>query len=157
MRRYLVAGLLVWIPLGITLWVLKLIVDVMDQSLLFLPASWQTEAIFGRHIPGLGIFLTLAIVLVTGMLAANFFGRKLLLLGHAFDTLGCKVVGLRTDNFNFRSQRAIEALGAKRDGIIRHHMPRKDGTVRDTYIYSILLDEWPDVKRHLEMRLTRRR
>lgn len=83
MRRYLVAGLLVWIPLGITLWVLKLIVDVMDQSLLFLPGSWQTEALFGRHIPGLGIFLTLAIVLVTGMLAANFFGRKLLLLGHA--------------------------------------------------------------------------
>ena len=82
MRRYLVAGLLVWIPLGITLWVLKLIVDVMDQSLLFLPASWQTEALFGRHIPGLGIFLTLAIVLVTGMLAANFFGRKILLLGH---------------------------------------------------------------------------
>jgi uncharacterized membrane protein len=83
LRRYLVAGLLVWIPLGITLWVLKLIVDVMDQSLLFLPAAWQTEALFGRHIPGLGIFLTLAIVLVTGMLAANFFGRKLLLLGHA--------------------------------------------------------------------------
>lgn len=83
MRRYLVAGLLVWIPLGITLWVLKLIVDVMDQSLLLLPQSWQTEALFGRHIPGLGIFLTLAIVLFTGMLAANFFGRKLLLLGHA--------------------------------------------------------------------------
>jgi uncharacterized membrane protein len=83
LRRYLVAGLLVWIPLGITLWVLKLIVDVMDQSLLLLPQAWQTEALFGRHIPGLGIFLTLAIVLFTGMLAANFFGRKLLLLGHA--------------------------------------------------------------------------
>jgi len=83
LRRYLVAGLLVWIPLGITLWVLKLIVDVMDQSLLLLPRAWQTEALFGRHIPGLGIFLTLAIVLITGMLAANFFGRKLLLLGHA--------------------------------------------------------------------------
>jgi RimJ/RimL family protein N-acetyltransferase len=80
---------------------------------------------------------------------------KILLLGHAFDTLGCKVVGLRTDNFNFRSQRAIEALGAKRDGIIRHHMPRKDGTVRDTYIYSILASEWPDVKRHLETRIQR--
>jgi uncharacterized membrane protein len=82
LRRYLVAGLLVWIPLGITLWVLKLIVDVMDQSLLLLPAAWQTEALFGRHIPGLGIFLTLGIVFVTGVLAANFFGRKLLLLGH---------------------------------------------------------------------------
>jgi RimJ/RimL family protein N-acetyltransferase len=78
---------------------------------------------------------------------------KLLLLGHAFDTLGCKVVGLRTDNFNFASQRAIEALGAKRDGIIRHHAPRRDGTVRDTFIYSILAAEWRDVRRHLELRL----
>ena len=80
---------------------------------------------------------------------------KLLLLTHAFETVGCEVVGLRTDNFNFRSQRAIEGIGAKRDGVIRHHAPRRDGTARDTYIYSILLDEWPDVKRHLEMRLQR--
>ncbi len=63
---------------------------------------------------------------------------KRLLLAHAFDTLGCRVVGLRTDNFNFRSQRAIEALGAKRDGVIRHHAARRDGTVRDTVMYSIL-------------------
>ena len=80
---------------------------------------------------------------------------KLLLLGHAFDTLGCAVVGLRTDNFNFTSQRAIEALGAKKDGVIRHHAPRRDGTVRDTVIYSILASEWGDVKRHLELRLTK--
>jgi N-acetyltransferase len=80
---------------------------------------------------------------------------KLLLLAHAFDTLGCKVVGLRTDNFNFRSQRAIEELGAKRDGVIRHHAARRDGTVRDTFIYSILASEWPDVRRHLELRLAR--
>jgi len=80
---------------------------------------------------------------------------KLLLLGHAFDTLGCQVVGLRTDNFNFRSQRAIEALGAKKDGVIRHHALRKDGTVRDTVIYSILTHEWFDVRRHLERRLER--
>ncbi len=80
---------------------------------------------------------------------------KLLLLTHAFDTLGCAVVGLRTDNFNFASQRAIEALGAKKDGVIRHHHPRRDGTVRDTVIYSILATEWPDVKRHLELRLAR--
>jgi N-acetyltransferase len=80
---------------------------------------------------------------------------KLLLLGHAFDTLGCKVVGLRTDNFNFASQRAIEALGAKKDGIIRHHQARRDGTVRDSVLYSILAGEWPDVKRHLELRLAR--
>jgi len=80
---------------------------------------------------------------------------KLLLLTHAFETVGCEVVGLRTDNFNFRSQRAIEGIGAKRDGVIRHHAPRRDGSARDTYIYSILLDEWPDVKRHLTTRLER--
>jgi len=80
---------------------------------------------------------------------------KLLLLGHAFDALGCKVVGLRTDNFNFASQRAIEALGAKKDGILRHHQARRDGTVRDSVMYSILLSEWPDVRRHLELRLAR--
>jgi N-acetyltransferase len=80
---------------------------------------------------------------------------KLLLLGHAFDTLGCKVVGLRTDGFNFRSQRAIEALGAKKDGVLRHHGARKDGSARDTVMYSILAAEWPDVRRHLESRLQR--
>lgn len=82
---------------------------------------------------------------------------KLLLLAHAFDGLGCHVVGLRTDNFNFRSQRAIEALGAKKDGVIRHHQARRDGTVRDSVMYSILASEWPDVRRHLELRLTRQR
>jgi RimJ/RimL family protein N-acetyltransferase len=81
---------------------------------------------------------------------------KLLLLTHAFETVGCEVVGLRTDNFNFRSQRAIEGIGAKRDGVIRHHHPRRDGSARDTYIYSILSGEWPDVKRHLATRLARR-
>jgi len=80
---------------------------------------------------------------------------KLLLLAHAFDTLGCKVVGLRTDNFNFRSQRAIAALGAKQDGVIRHYGLRRDGSVRDVVMYSILAAEWPDVRRHLELRLAR--
>ncbi len=80
---------------------------------------------------------------------------KLLLLSHAFDTLRCKVVGLRTDNFNFTSQRAIEALGAKKDGVLRHHRSRSDGTVRDSVMYSILTHEWPDVKHHLEFRLRR--
>lgn len=81
---------------------------------------------------------------------------KLLLMTHAFEVVGCKVVGLRTDNFNFRSQRAIEALGAKRDGVIRHHVARRDGSVRDTVMYSILATEWPDVKRHLASRLATR-
>ena len=78
---------------------------------------------------------------------------KLLLFEFGFEKLKCKVVGLRTDNFNFTSQRAIEALGARKDGVIRHHWPRRDGTVRDTVMYSVLASEWPDVKRHLEFRL----
>jgi N-acetyltransferase len=80
---------------------------------------------------------------------------KLLLFEYAFEKLSCKVVGLRTDNFNFRSQRAIEALGAKKDGIIRHHWPRRDGTVRDSVLYSVLVHEWPDVRKHLLFRLHR--
>ena len=80
---------------------------------------------------------------------------KRLLIGHAFDTVGCKVVGLRTDNFNLRSQRAIEALGAKKDGVIRHHARRRDGSVRDSVMYSILAAEWPDVRKHLDLRLAR--
>ena len=80
---------------------------------------------------------------------------KLLLFEHAFDVLACQVVGLRTDNFNFASQRAIEALGAKKDGVIRHHAARRDGTVRDTVLYSVLRTEWADVRRHLELRMAR--
>ena len=74
---------------------------------------------------------------------------KLLLLVHAFETLGTKVVGWRTDNFNFASQQAIERLGAKKDGVIRHHALRRDGTVRDTVMYSVTAGEWPEVKAHL--------
>jgi RimJ/RimL family protein N-acetyltransferase len=80
---------------------------------------------------------------------------KLLLLRHAFDDLGCAVVGLRTDGFNFASQRAIEALGARKDGVIRHHRLRRDGSPGDTVIYSILRSEWGDVRRHLELRRLR--
>jgi RimJ/RimL family protein N-acetyltransferase len=82
---------------------------------------------------------------------------KLLLFQHAFEDLGCRVVGLRTDNFNFASQKAIEALGAKKDGVIRHHFRRRDGTVRDSVIYSVLAHEWADIKQHLELRLARHR
>ena len=82
---------------------------------------------------------------------------KLLLLTHAFETLGCKVVGLRTDNFNFASQRAIERLGAKRDGVLRHHALRRDGTVRDTWMYSITAGEWPEVRAQLQYRLATQR
>jgi RimJ/RimL family protein N-acetyltransferase len=79
----------------------------------------------------------------------------LLLLRHAFETVGCKVVGLRTDGFNLPSQRAIEALGAKKDGVLRHFGVRRDGSARDVVMYSILATEWPDVRRHLELRLAR--
>ena len=80
---------------------------------------------------------------------------KLLLLSHAFDTLGCGVVGLRTDGFNVRSQRAIEGLGAKKDGVLRHHRRRANGTFGETVMYSILASEWPSVKANLEFRLER--
>ena len=74
---------------------------------------------------------------------------KLLLLQHAFDTLACHVVGWRTDNFNFASQAAIERLGAKKDGVIRGHALRRDGTIRDTVMYSLRAGEWPEVKAQL--------
>ncbi|WP_296509791.1 GNAT family protein [Rhodoferax sp.] len=74
---------------------------------------------------------------------------KLLLLTHAFETLGCHVVGWRTDNFNFASQAAIERLGAKKDGVIRGHGLRRDGTIRDTVMYSLRSGEWPEVKAQL--------
>lgn len=80
---------------------------------------------------------------------------KLVLLEHAFEHVGCQVVGWRTDSFNFRSQRAIAALGAKQDGVLRHHQARPDGSVRDTVMYSMLVSEWPDARRHLELRLAR--
>jgi RimJ/RimL family protein N-acetyltransferase len=80
---------------------------------------------------------------------------KLMLLAHAFDTLGCAVVGLRTDNFNLASQKAIERLGAKKDGVIRHNAVRRDGTIRDTVMYSILRGEWPEIQAHLQYQLGR--
>jgi RimJ/RimL family protein N-acetyltransferase len=74
---------------------------------------------------------------------------KLLLMTHAFETLGCHVVGWRTDNFNFASQAAIERLGAKKDGVLRGHALRRDGTIRDTVMYSLRSGEWPEVKAQL--------
>jgi len=74
---------------------------------------------------------------------------KLLMMQHAFETLGCHVVGWRTDNFNFASQAAIERLGARKDGIIRGHALRRDGTIRDTVMYSLRSGEWPEVKAQL--------
>jgi len=82
---------------------------------------------------------------------------KLVLLAHAFETLGAKLVGWRTDNFNFASQRAIERLGAKKDGVLRHHARRRDGTIRDTVMYSLTAGEWPEVKAHLQHLLSRPR
>ena len=78
---------------------------------------------------------------------------KLLLMTHAFETLGAALLGLRTDNFNFASQAAIERLGAKKDGVLRHHALRRDGTVRDTVMYSIAAGEWPEIKAQLRYKL----
>lgn len=80
---------------------------------------------------------------------------KRLLMTHAFETLGARVVGWRTDNFNFASQRAIERLGAKRDGVLRGHAMRRDGTIRDTVMYSVTAGEWPEIKAHLTDLLNR--
>ncbi|UGQ45682.1 GNAT family N-acetyltransferase [Massilia endophytica] len=82
---------------------------------------------------------------------------KLMLLTHAFETLGCALVGFRTDNYNYRSQAAIERLGAKKDGVLRHHAIRRDGTVRDTVMYSIARGEWPEVKAQLNYLLAKER
>lgn len=78
MKRYFVTGLLIWVPLGITLWVLDLLIGTLDQSLLLLPAEWQPEAWLGLRIPGLGVILTALVIFVTGVFAANFFGQKLI-------------------------------------------------------------------------------
>ena len=80
---------------------------------------------------------------------------KLMLLAHAFETLGCFVVGWRTDNFNFASQKAIERLGAKKDGVIRHNAVRRDGSIRDTVMYSVVRGEWPEIKTQLQYQLRR--
>jgi len=82
---------------------------------------------------------------------------KLMLMTHAFETLGAQLVGWRTDNYNFASQRAIERLGARRDGVLRHHALRRDGTVRDTVMYSLTAGEWPEVKAHLLYQLQKPR
>jgi N-acetyltransferase len=82
---------------------------------------------------------------------------KLLLLTHAFETLHCNIVGWRTDNFNFASQQAIERLGARKDGVIRGHALRRDGTIRDTVMYSLRSGEWPEVKAQLLYMLDKRR
>ena len=81
---------------------------------------------------------------------------KLLLMRHAFEALGCAVVGWRTDNFNFASQRAIERLGAKKDGVLRGHALRRDGTIRDTVMYSMRAGEWPEARAQLLYLLDRR-
>lgn len=129
---------------------------------------WAVREMAGGTIVGSTRFHDIVVPIDRVEIGYTFYGRswqrshvntscKLLLLRHAFDVLACRVVGLRTDNFNFASQRAIEGLGAKRDGILRHHQARRDGTVRDSFMYSILASEWPDVRRHLELRLARHR
>jgi len=82
---------------------------------------------------------------------------KLLLMTHAFEALGARLVGWRTDNYNFASQRAIERLGARKDGVLRHHALRRDGTVRDTVMYSLTAGEWPEVKAQLQYLLAKPR
>jgi uncharacterized membrane protein len=82
MKKYVIAGLLIWIPVVITIWVLKLIVDSLDQTLLLVPMQWRTEALFGFHIPGLGVLIALVIVFLTGVFATNILGARLVNFGH---------------------------------------------------------------------------
>ena len=93
MKRYLIAGLLIWVPLVITVLVIRVLVDLMDNSLLFLPPDWRPDALLGIHIPGLGVVLTLLIVFVTGMVVANFMGRKLV---HGWESLLSRIPFVRT-------------------------------------------------------------
>ncbi len=83
MRRYLIAGLLVWVPLGITVWVLNALVSALDQTLLLLPEAWQPDRLLGFHMPGFGVLLSFAILVGTGVLAANFFGARLIAMWEA--------------------------------------------------------------------------
>ena len=83
MKRYLIAGLLVWVPLGITIWVLHFLVSTLDQTLLLVPEGARPEALFGFHIPGLGVVLSFLILLLTGAVAANFFGARLILISES--------------------------------------------------------------------------
>jgi uncharacterized membrane protein len=78
LKKYFITGLLVWVPLGITLWVLDLLITTMDQSLLLLPERYQTEKLFGVHIPGMGVLLSLLILFATGLITANFIGQRML-------------------------------------------------------------------------------
>lgn len=82
MKKYLITGLLIWIPLVVTIWVLKMIVDALDQVILLVPADWRPESTFGFHIYGLGVVIAVAIVLLTGVFASNFFGAQLVHLWH---------------------------------------------------------------------------
>lgn len=84
MKKYLIAGLLVWVPLGITMLVIKLLVDITDQTLVLLPAEYQPEVLFGFKIPGLGVILSVIVVLTTGMIVANIFGRTLVAMWEKF-------------------------------------------------------------------------
>jgi len=83
MKKYLITGLLIWIPLVITIWVLTLVVDTLDRTLLLLPPHFRTESWLGVHVPGMGVIMTLVIVFVTGVLAANFIGERLVMLWNA--------------------------------------------------------------------------
>lgn len=80
MKKYFLTGLLIWVPLAATLWVLNLLISTLDQSLLLLPVQYRPEALFGMRIPGLGAIVTLLVILITGVLAANYFGRQLLVV-----------------------------------------------------------------------------
>lgn len=83
MRRYLLAGLVVWLPILVTFVVMRFIIDLLDRTLALLPASYQPDALFGVHLPGLGVVLSLVLLFITGIVATNFFGERLVQFGEA--------------------------------------------------------------------------
>jgi N-acetyltransferase len=147
--------------------VAKYIADALDGQRLGLMLPWVVREVASGKIIGTTRYHDINAPIDRVEIGYTWYGEsrqrthvnracKLMLLTHAFETVGCRVVGFRTDNFNFRSQAAIAALGAKKDGVIRRFQARRDGSARDTVIFSILAEEWPDVKRHLELKLDRR-
>lgn len=125
---------------------------------------WAVRELAGNHVVGSTRFHDIVAAIDRVEIGYTWYGArwqrthvntacKLLLMAHAFDALGCAVVGWRTDLLNTRSQAAIERLGARRDGVLRHHQARRDGTARDTVMYSLLRAEWPAVRERLAERL----
>jgi uncharacterized membrane protein len=123
-RRYLVAGLLVWVPLGVTLLLITVLVDTMDQTLLLLPPEWRPRALLGFHIPGLGIVATLVVVLLTGVVVANLFAKQLLEWGERL-LLRVPLVGTLYASIKKLTETVFSGSGKSFRKVVLIEYPRK--------------------------------